>query len=263
MGAGPLPLDRGPGDLDLRRGTGAADVRVVLDVLRRGDLDGHVGGGIEAAGLVEQVLVARDPGSVTLDVEVVLPAAKRPSLSPCELLGGQLRRGRVGLAADPGAVEADAGVAPSPARARGARGYGDTARARSRPGRLRRCAHESPRRPDRRGRTRLGWPSATGARRARSRRGARTPSSCRRDGSRCAGDDVSEAWLCVSPLAPGVLLGMWRQRRPVSAEARPSCSTGQPAASRSRRGTDGGRAGSWRSGRAHAPTAAHGRSPGR
>src|ERR1019366_209590 len=101
---------RRAGDPDLRSGARTPEVGVVLDVLGRADFGAHVRGRIEAAGLVEEVLVAGDPGGVPLDVEVVRAAAKRPQLAARELLGGDPGRRRVRLPGDPGTVEANAGV---------------------------------------------------------------------------------------------------------------------------------------------------------
>src|SRR5579875_2479364 len=92
----------GARDPELRGVAGASDVRVELDVLRRGDLDAHALGDANTRGLVEQLLVARAvpgrPGGGVrtvsgrrelraLDVEVVAVEAQEPAAAAGELLG--------------------------------------------------------------------------------------------------------------------------------------------------------------------------------
>src|SRR5205085_10063254 len=72
-------------DSDFGRASGATQMREVLDVLGGGDFDAQAGLELEAAGLVEQLLVAGHPAGTavvaqaTLNVDVVRTAAERPA----------------------------------------------------------------------------------------------------------------------------------------------------------------------------------------
>src|SRR5579885_3266745 len=83
---------RGTGDAHLRRMARAPHVRVVLDVLGRGDVHGQAGGQLVSPGLVEQLLIAGAAARLALHVEVVRSVAENPALPARAGVGGHLRR---------------------------------------------------------------------------------------------------------------------------------------------------------------------------
>src|ERR1700733_1254573 len=92
----------GARDPHLRGDARPAYVRVVLDVLGRGDIYGQAGRRLEPIRLVQELLVAGRSGRPPLDVEVMRARTEHPPLAGARLLGDRL--GRSGLATVAGAA---------------------------------------------------------------------------------------------------------------------------------------------------------------